>query len=321
MKMIMSERSIVVSGDLGSGKSTVSRELAERLGLRRISMGDLYREMAQSRGMSALQINLHAERDEALDDRVDQFQAQLARSGEPLVVDSRLAWFFFSQAFKVHLIVDPAVAARRAMSRPASNVEAYASLAEAVGDLQRRSASERSRFLRKYGVDKMRLRNYDMVCDSTRASQTEISEDIIAAYSGTFGKDVLSQGGPLLLLDPARIYPGQAVSAPPDLEDSGQAAGTGPGARHSLEPISVAYTGRYFYVVDGHRRLSAALRSGFTLVAARLQAEAEEEVVPGLSAREYFETGTGLTAISDWEAAHAIDLPLPAHLAAPVRST
>ena len=42
-------QSIVFNGDLGSGKSTVSVEIAKRLGMRRVSVGDLYREMAQQR--------------------------------------------------------------------------------------------------------------------------------------------------------------------------------------------------------------------------------------------------------------------------------
>jgi cytidylate kinase len=60
-------RSIVVNGDLGSGKSTVSTLLAQRLGIRRISVGDLYRQTARQRGVTALELNLHTE----LDDKID----------------------------------------------------------------------------------------------------------------------------------------------------------------------------------------------------------------------------------------------------------
>src|SRR6266704_2629367 len=120
-------RSIVMSGDLGSGKSTISRQVASRLGLRRLSMGDLYRNMAQERGMSALQLNLHAERDEAVDGYIDQLQAEIARSHEQLVIDSRLSWFFFSDAFKVYLFVDPVTSSRSEMSRPANYILAFPS--------------------------------------------------------------------------------------------------------------------------------------------------------------------------------------------------
>jgi cytidylate kinase len=52
-------------------------------------------------------------------------------SGERLVVDSRLAWFFFRDALKVHLITDPTDAAHRVLGRPESSVESYVSAAEA----------------------------------------------------------------------------------------------------------------------------------------------------------------------------------------------
>src|SRR5690242_17665881 len=100
-------RSVVINGDLGSGKSTVSAQLARQLGVRRISVGDLYREMAQRRGMTALQLNLHAELDDKIDYYVDRLQSDIAMSGETLIVDSRLAWHFFRDALKVHLVTDP----------------------------------------------------------------------------------------------------------------------------------------------------------------------------------------------------------------------
>src|SRR3954452_13475616 len=102
-------RSITINGDLGSGKSTVAIELARRLGRRRISMGDIYRQIAQQWGMTALQLNRHSERDLNVDAHVDSIQQEMAASDEPMIVDSRLGWHFFTDAFKVHLITDPTV--------------------------------------------------------------------------------------------------------------------------------------------------------------------------------------------------------------------
>jgi cytidylate kinase len=275
-----SGRSIVVSGDLGSGKSTVSRQIARRLGLRRVSVGDLYRQMALSRGMSALQLNLHAELDDAVDGYVDQLQQEIAKADEQLVVDGRLAWFFFTDAFKVHLITDPAEAARRVLSRPSDDVEAYSSVAEAQDRLKHRSESERIRFLTRYGADKNRLRNYDLVCDTTSAPAGEVVDRIIAAYAAPAGDQ---DPPPLLLLDPRRIYPAPDISPPGQLPGARQE----PRARHE-PPLWVGYTGTNFYVVDGGRQLAAAMAAGLHLVAARLRAEGEEPLADGLTARQYF---------------------------------
>src|SRR2546423_4213592 len=254
-------RSIVVNGDLGSGKSTVSTLLAQRLGVRRISVGDLYREMARQRGVTAVELNLHAELDDKIDHHVDRLQSDIATSGERLVVDSRLAWFFFRDALKVHLITDPTVAAHRVLGRPDSSVESYTSAAEARQRLAERSESERVRFIERYGADKTRLRNYDLVCDSTRATPEDIVARIIEALSAP-------PDGPRLFIDPLRIHP---------TADRGIGAG----------PVRLGYARPHFFVIEGHRAVAAAVRDGRPLVRAALAAEADEPV-DGRSAEAYF---------------------------------
>jgi predicted cytidylate kinase len=313
---MFSDRSIVVSGDLGSGKSTVTTELARQLDLRRVSVGDLYRQMAQSRGMSALQLNLHAELDDAVDGYVDQLQQEIAKSDEQLVVDGRLAWFFFTDAFKVHLITDPVVAANRVLSRPSDEVEAYSSLGEAIERLGNRSESERIRFLTRYGADKNRLRNYDLVCDTTSARSDEVVEKIIAAYRGTIGAAVLLDAPPLLLLDPKRIYPSLDIRGSGDFQEPPQDEPGNPLA--GPQPLTVGYAGYSFYLIDGHRRLSRAIRDGASLIAARLLAEGEEQVGDGLTAWQYWESKVSPSVVRDWETAHGIRLPLPPRLPDPV---
>jgi predicted cytidylate kinase len=307
---MVNQRSITVNGDLGSGKSTVSIGLAERLGLRRISVGDLYREMARQRGMTALQINLHAELDDAIDGTVDKMQREIAESGEQVVMDSRLAWHFFKNAYKVHLITEPTVAARRVLGRPANDVENYATLKEAKRRLRSRSESERQRFLARYHADKHALRNYDLVCDTTRARPEEVIDLIVAAIEGRLA----TTRPPLLLLDPVRIYPTQEIRTLRGLADTGFVQATGSAGPDALEPVSIGYADGQFFVVDGHRRLSAALRSGFRLVPGTLLAQDDEELAGGLTARQYLESEVTLSKVYDWEAAHGTELPLPPHV-------
>jgi CMP/dCMP kinase len=244
---------VVLNGDLGAGKSTVAELLAARLGVRRISVGDLYRAMAAERGMTALQLNLHAELDDKIDHYVDQLQADIAASGEQVVVDSRLAWHFFTDAVKVHLITEPSVAARRVLGRPADTVEGYASAGEARGRLAVRSESERVRFLTRYGADKTRLRNYDLICDTTRATPEEIVDRIIAYLDGP--PDRVPR--PLCHLDPRRI---RRPAGPPDDDPA--------------EPIAVRYAPPGFILVRGGRALAAAIEADRTLIAAELVGEA-----------------------------------------------
>jgi predicted cytidylate kinase len=236
-------RTVVLNGDLGSGKTTVSVALAERLGVRRVSIGDLYRQMAAEHGMTALQFNLHAELDDKIDHYIDQLQHDIAASGEPLVVDSRLAWHFFGGAYKVHLVTDPVVAARRVLGRTGGPVEQYTSLEDACTQLAARSESERQRFLARYGADKTRLQNYDLICDTTSATPADIVARIIEWPEA-----------PTCLLDPHRVR--QTSSTESDGE------------------IEVLYQNPHFFAVRGGLRLDAAVQAGGTLIPVQLVEEA-----------------------------------------------
>jgi predicted cytidylate kinase len=235
-------RSVVINGDLGSGKTTVSMLLAERLGVRRISIGDLYRDLAAQRGLSALQLNRHAELDDEIDAYVDRVQRDIVRSGERLIVDSRLAWHFFTDARKVHLITEPGEAARRVLGRP-TDVENYATLEEARRELAARSDSERVRFLSRYGVDKADPRNYDLVVDTSRVTPAEIVDTITGWLAEPPATTVC-------FLDPRRIVP----------------LGDGSG------PLVVGYAAPDFVAVRGGGRLGTAIRAGENLVRALLAA-------------------------------------------------
>lgn len=177
------------------------------------------------------------------------------------MIDSRLAWFFFRDAMKVHLITDPTVAAHRVLGRPANSVETYTSVAEAEVRLAERSDSERVRFIRRYGADKTRLRNYDLVCDTTRATPEEIAARIVDALQ-------TPPAGPHLLIDPHRIH---------------SSADSGVGD----DSIRLGYARPHFFVVDGLPAVHAALRDGLTLVSAHLVAEADEQI-GGHSATAHF---------------------------------
>jgi predicted cytidylate kinase len=244
---------VVLNGDLGSGKTTVSVLLAQRLGVRRVSIGDLYRRMAAEHGMTALQFNLHSELDDKVDHYIDQLQHDIAASGERLVVDSRLAWHFFTDALKVHLLTEPTVAARRVLGRPGDPVENYRSAEEARDHLAERSESERKRFLSRYGADKADLRNYDLVCDTTSATPEEVVARILGVLETYDGR----AAAPLCFLDPCRVG-----RIPATVEDG---------------EIVVRYLAPSFVVLRGGRKLTAAMRAGETLTPMVLAADAGSE--------------------------------------------
>jgi cytidylate kinase len=291
---------VAISGDLGSGKSTISRLVADELEFRRIGTGDVQRQIAEELGMSTLELNRFSEDHAEIDVRIDSMLAELANSPEPLVADSRLAWFLLPNAFKVQLVVDPEVGARRVVERGSRTVESYGSHEEALARIRDRRESERRRFLKWYGVDIARLRNYDLVVDTSAATAEVVAREIVAAFRG----DVKPYPSPHLLIAPRRIYPTESCRV---LETPATAAVLDEIREHGFDrasPISVAYARPFFYAIDGHRRLSAAIRLGLQLVPCTLAAEGDESVAGEASATEFLEAEASPSLLYDWEDAH-----------------
>ena len=289
---------MTISGSLGSGKSSLAAALAERFGTRRVGTGELHRSIAEERGVSTLELNRLAESDQSIDHRVDSLLREMGATDDPLVVDSRMAWYFMPDSLKVHLIVNPEVAAQRVLHGRSEPVEGYASVEHARDAMRARSESERRRFAGLYGVDINRLRNYDLVCDTTSTSLEEVVEQV-ESFLGETRIDT-----PVLLLDPRNVYPTQGISGLRGLWEEDE-----PDDPEPVDPIRVGYTHPHSFVVDGHRRLSRALQRGAHLIEGHLQAEDGEVVIAGISADTYFQDHAKRSVIYDWESVHEVALP------------
>jgi CMP/dCMP kinase len=264
----MDTRTIALSGEVGSGKSSVAERLVAALGARRESTGEAQRHIAEQRGVSTLELNRMAETDPTIDEEIDSVFRSLASVAGPLVVDSRLAWHFLPASLKVHLVVDPAEAAARVLRRDGTPAERYASVAEARASITDRAESERHRFVEVYGVDIFHLANYDLVIDTTQASAEEVAVRVVDHLAGP------PEGRLTLLLAPSRVEPTGPAAVSDDLVAEVRRHGFA-----NLPPIAVAYGRPTFVVMDGRQRLEAARRAGLDLVPAVLALE--EEPVSG----------------------------------------
>jgi len=104
---------ITICGQAGSGKSSIARVLAKRLGYKHYSMGDMRRKMAAERGITLAEFNKLGEKEDFTDREVDEYQAQLGKKEDSFVVDGRTSWYLISQSVKVYLIADIKSRAKR----------------------------------------------------------------------------------------------------------------------------------------------------------------------------------------------------------------
>ena len=173
---------ISLAGDLGSGKSTVSAILTERLGATYYSTGAICRAIAASHGMTIVEMNKYMETHPEIDHEIDDGLRALSDKNENLIIDSRMAWHFVRDTFRVYMTTELDESAKRILR--ANRVGDHAStLSEMAEEIRARKASERHRYSEQYGVDCKDLSNYDLVVDSTYASPEAVAECIISSFA------------------------------------------------------------------------------------------------------------------------------------------
>jgi cytidylate kinase len=175
---------ISITGKLGSGKSTICNILRERYGFEIFSTGTINREFARNLGITTLELNERLKSDPALDKEIDGTVTRLSieKKDEKLVFDSRMAWHFAKDTFKIFLTIDPMEAATRVMKNPRGAEEHYDSVEDACQGLIKRSTVERERFIQIYGVDYYDHNNFNLVVDTTSRTPDEIVAIIMENY-------------------------------------------------------------------------------------------------------------------------------------------
>ena len=174
---------ITITGDLGSGKSTVSKILIDRLNYGYVYTGKIQREIAAKYNMTTLELNQYAENNPKIDIEIDAVFKSLNDANDDLIVDSRLAWHFIPKSFKVYLKTDVNIAAKRIFGDKLRKSEKkFNSVEEVIIEITQRKTSENKRFLELYNVDCSDMSNFDMVVDTTQLTPEEVAKRIIVAH-------------------------------------------------------------------------------------------------------------------------------------------
>ena len=172
---------ISITGDLGSGKSTVSNLLCKQLNFDYIYTGKIQRAIASKHNMTTLELNKYAETHPEIDQEIDAVLQSLNDSTD-LIVDSRLAWFFLPKSLKVFLKTDVLVSANRISNDNQRGNEKYSSVEEAVNLIMARKESENKRYMELYGADCSDLSNFNLVIDTSFLTPEKVADMIIAEY-------------------------------------------------------------------------------------------------------------------------------------------
>jgi CMP/dCMP kinase len=180
------KRIITIAGRPGSGKSTTSHLVATELGYEHFSSGDLFRAIGKELGIDVHQANIAAETNKQIDELVDQRLRDIGVRQDRVAIDSRMAWHWMPNSFKVYLDLDLLTAATRILKKLdpqrlehehiPNDPEQYAEA------LRQRMDSEARRYKTYYGADPFDKSNYDLVIDTGKNNAAEVVEQIMTAY-------------------------------------------------------------------------------------------------------------------------------------------
>lgn len=171
---------ITIFGMAGTGTSSAGKALAEKLGYEFLSSGNIFREMAAEKGLSLSEFEELSKTDSQYDIELDKKIENYGKTKTNFVVDSRLAWYFIPDSFKVALVLDDDTRFERIAKRENKSIE------QVKEETNFRESMIQKRYLEYYGVDIAKVFSdnvFDIVIDTKNNSVEKVVEAIFSQLS------------------------------------------------------------------------------------------------------------------------------------------
>lgn len=253
---------ITITGDLGSGKSTVAKELCRLLGFTYLSTGQIQRNLAKEMGMNTLEFNRYTDQNLHIDDYIDNKVREINDVKEPHILDSRLAWHFIKTSFKIYLMALDEVAALRILKDdtrvgepPSEDVQSK------IKELRERRESENQRFASNYGIKPRLFEDFDAIIDTSTADIGQVTEVLVSLYKSFTAGNSYEK----IWLSPARILPTKTFDEA--IQNQGHE-----GSWLQQEPVECVLYKREFYAYKGLENLATGLQNKYPFLPVRLVA-------------------------------------------------
>ena len=174
---------ISISGLPGSGKSTVAKKLAKKLGFERIYIGAILRKVAEQKGISILDLMKEEETDSSIDEEVDKMVTDFGVNKDNFIIESRTAFHFIPDSLKIFIKVKIEEGTKRIFAdlkkEERKEEEKTSSVEGLAKKLKERLEIDQERYKKYYGVDYLDEANYDLVIDSTYLTPAEVMRKIM----------------------------------------------------------------------------------------------------------------------------------------------
>jgi CMP/dCMP kinase len=171
---------ITVSGLPGSGTTSLARYLSQKHNFELISAGEVFRQMAKEHSMTLAEFGELAEREPAIDKKIDLRQKEMAESRDAIIVEGRLSgWMVPSADLKLWLTAPISCRIKRIQFRDVVEDEETA-----LRSTIEREASEATRYRMYYDIDIADMSPYHIVLNSERFGIEELGAivDTVISY-------------------------------------------------------------------------------------------------------------------------------------------
>lgn len=166
---------ITIFGLAGTGTSSTGKELAKRLAYDFISTGGLMRKKAAELNLSIYEFDALCAKNPVHDEHVDFEIKRIGETSDNFVIESRLAWHFIPQSFKIKLICDFDERVHRVARRDGTTVE------DAKENTIGREEIFVARNMKKYGIDAFAPDElFDLIIDTTHVPFRDVLDTIMS---------------------------------------------------------------------------------------------------------------------------------------------
>lgn len=160
---------IAISGLHGAGKTTAARALARKFGLKYVSAGTVFRQMAKEKGMALDKFSQYVERHPGIDRQIDSRTANFSKE-DGVLIDARLSgWMAEGADFSILLTAPLKVRVKRIARRERRRYR------DVLAETERRERSEAKRFKRLYGIDVNDYSGFDLMLNTEGWSVKEMN--------------------------------------------------------------------------------------------------------------------------------------------------
>jgi len=168
---------IAISGPHGSGKTTTARILAETLGYKYVSAGEMFREMAEKEGLNLEEFSRKAESNDRIDNFIDERTLEIASSEENIVIDAQLGGWVLKDVADIIVYITAPFDTRveRIAKRENRDIE------QVKKETLAREESEKNRYLKLYNIDITDLSIYDIILKSKKFTAPDCVKIILEA--------------------------------------------------------------------------------------------------------------------------------------------